>query len=197
MIEILDGLINVTDVLKKFLIFLGPNLKAVTGNSKDIDGLVAKVKQLVIPFQNSQYNFFQHSHKHHWKTTYNNFTNDSNEIEQQTIQLINITFQDLRSAEGAFELLQNFKNIQTLDAISDRLQKKYSDVLEQYSNELQKNRKIFEEGQTKQIFSKNKPQVAGAISWAKAIMQRVKGPIIKFQTKVDTLDPVLFGEIRK
>ena len=39
--------------------------------------------------------------------------------------------------------------------------------------------------------------MAGAISWAKAIMQRVKGPIIKFQTKVDTLDPVLFGEIRK
>jgi dynein heavy chain len=44
MIDILDGLVNVTDILKRFLIFLGPNLKAVTGNSKDIDGLVAKVK---------------------------------------------------------------------------------------------------------------------------------------------------------
>jgi len=39
--------------------------------------------------------------------------------------------------------------------------------------------------------------VAGAISWAKAIFYRIKGPILKFKTKEDTLDPELFGEIRK
>lgn len=43
-IEILDGLLQVTDILKKFLIFLGPNLKQVTGSSKEIDELVTKVK---------------------------------------------------------------------------------------------------------------------------------------------------------
>jgi len=40
----------IADVLKKFLVFLGPNLKAVTGNAEGIDALVEKVKQLVRPF---------------------------------------------------------------------------------------------------------------------------------------------------
>jgi hypothetical protein len=40
MINICEGLGNVTDVLRKFLVFLGPNLKAVTGNSEGIDNLV-------------------------------------------------------------------------------------------------------------------------------------------------------------
>jgi len=44
MIDIMEGLTHVTDILKKFLIFLGPNLKAVTGNSEGIDNLVSKVK---------------------------------------------------------------------------------------------------------------------------------------------------------
>jgi len=40
MINIMQGLQNVAEILKKFLVFLGPNLKAVTGNSEGIDNLV-------------------------------------------------------------------------------------------------------------------------------------------------------------
>jgi len=50
-----------------------------------------------------------------------------------------VTFKDLRSSEGAFDLLQKFKNVTTLDEISDKLQKKYNDVLKRYSTEVEKN----------------------------------------------------------
>jgi hypothetical protein len=40
----------------KFLVFLGPNLKAVTGNSEGIDDLVKEVKDLVVPFEISELN---------------------------------------------------------------------------------------------------------------------------------------------
>jgi len=33
----LDELKKVIDILRKFLVFLGPNLKKVTGNSEEID----------------------------------------------------------------------------------------------------------------------------------------------------------------
>lgn len=56
MITIMSGLQNVAEILKKFLVFLGPNLKAVTGNSEGIDNLVQEVKQLVIPIETSPYN---------------------------------------------------------------------------------------------------------------------------------------------
>lgn len=38
---ILKDLIMITENMNKFLVFLGPNLKAVTGNSEDIDKLIA------------------------------------------------------------------------------------------------------------------------------------------------------------
>lgn len=37
MIEFLDSLEKMVDTLMKFLVFLGPNLKKVTGNSEGID----------------------------------------------------------------------------------------------------------------------------------------------------------------
>lgn len=40
--------------MKKFLVFLGPNLKSVTGNSEGIDKLTVEVKELVIPFIESK-----------------------------------------------------------------------------------------------------------------------------------------------
>jgi dynein heavy chain len=44
MIQILEQLQTVAEILKKFLVFLGPNLKAVTGDSEGIDNLVLEVK---------------------------------------------------------------------------------------------------------------------------------------------------------
>ena len=44
MIDILKDLLDVADTLMKFLVFLGPNFKAVTENSAGIDSLVAEVK---------------------------------------------------------------------------------------------------------------------------------------------------------
>jgi dynein heavy chain len=49
---------NIADHLKKLLVFLGPSLKQVTGNSEGIDNLVEKVKQMVKCFENSNVSFF-------------------------------------------------------------------------------------------------------------------------------------------
>lgn len=54
----LDELKKVIEILKKFLVFLGPNLKKVTGNSQEIDKRVEDVKQLVTPIVTAPYNFF-------------------------------------------------------------------------------------------------------------------------------------------
>ena len=58
MVGILRDLITITENMNKFLVFLGPNLKAVTGNSEGIDKLITEVKTLVLPFKNGNVNFF-------------------------------------------------------------------------------------------------------------------------------------------
>lgn len=66
MVVVLSELENITDIIKRFLVFLGPNLKAVTGNSEGIDNLVTEVKKLMIPYQNPNVNLFSKNYSHHW-----------------------------------------------------------------------------------------------------------------------------------
>lgn len=118
MIEILKDMMDVAETLMKFLVFLGPNFKAVTQNSEGIDKLVADVKQLVEPFQTFDQNYFDKRHSGAWKNAKNKFDSSKAEIETETVNLINSTFKFLRSSEGAFDMLQNFKNMNTLSQIS-------------------------------------------------------------------------------
>jgi len=46
MIKVLDKLKDIVDELKKFMVLLGPKLKAVTGNIDNIDELLKSVKKL-------------------------------------------------------------------------------------------------------------------------------------------------------
>lgn len=85
-----------------------------------------------------------------------------------------------------------------MDNVSKELQKKYTEVLNRYKNELQKNKELFNQGRSNLLVSKNKPPVAGSISWARAIYHRIKRPILKFKQKEKNLDaPELFANIKK
>lgn len=132
--------------MKKFLVFLGPNLKSVTGNSQGIDKLTIEVKALVQPFVETNENFFDKSNQNVWSKLFNTFKAQQTILEKKTMSLIDNTFSDLRSSEGAFDLLNNFKNIDTLDEISKRLQDKYTDVLNSYKKELDIYRTLFLRG---------------------------------------------------
>jgi len=61
-----------------------------------------------------------------------NFHEKVQEIEQRTIQFIDVSFQKLRSAEGAFELWENFNNIEHRKAIQEQMMEKFSNILQQY-----------------------------------------------------------------
>ena len=58
------------------------------------------------------------------------------QIEDMAKQFIDASFKKLRSAEGAFDLLQNIKNIKSRDAINNQMMSKFNDILMQYSKEV-------------------------------------------------------------
>lgn len=102
--------------------------------------------------------------------------------------MINTAFKDkLTSSEGAFDLLNKFKNIMTRKKVEENLKNKYENVLEQYETEVDKLEILFKEGQNDPPISKNMPPKAGAIAWARSIMGRIKTPIYKFKTKHELL----------
>ena len=55
----LDKLKEVIEELKKFMVLLGPQLKAVTGNPEKIDELIGDVRNLGSIFVESKYNLFE------------------------------------------------------------------------------------------------------------------------------------------
>ena len=74
--------------MKKFLVFLGPNLKSVTGNSQGIDKLTLEVKDLVTPFKTAKENFFRKQNHQIWGRLYNNFIERQKQQQISTMKLI-------------------------------------------------------------------------------------------------------------
>ena len=182
MAKICENLHEIATVLDQFQKFLGPELKAVTGDSEGIDAVVLLVEGLIEPFEAVVFDVFDRRFKNSWDELVEQFRGKVEDIEAMTKTFIDTSFQKLRSAEGAFELLQNFQTIQSRDSINKQMMQKFDDILLQYSKELERIAAIFESNRDHPPVFKNYPPVAGAIAWAQHLYYRSKRPIMKFKT---------------
>lgn len=66
----------------------------------------------------------------------NKFREQIIQIEDMAKQFIDASFKKLRSAEGAFDLLQNIKNIKSRESINNQLMSKWYEILDQYAREV-------------------------------------------------------------
>ena len=64
------------------------------------------------------------------------FRREVGAIENEAKHFIDDSFQSLRSAEGAFDMLQNFKHIRSRDAINSQMMRKFNDILLQFGKEV-------------------------------------------------------------
>lgn len=86
-------------------------------------------------------------HQVSWEALMYRFREQIIQIEDMAKQFIDASFKKLRSAEGAFDMLQNIKNIKSRESINAQLMSKWYEILDQYAREVD----IIEE-----IFKKNK-----------------------------------------
>lgn len=64
------------------------------------------------------------------------FYKEVEQIENEAKTFIDESFQSLRSAEGAFDMLLNFKHIRSREAINNQMMQKFCDILVQYGKEV-------------------------------------------------------------
>ena len=166
----------------EFRVQLG-HLKAVTGSSDDIEGITEQVNTAVGQIREFNQDLYNDSYHEPWKSNFGNFNSAVADIRKRIILLIDKTFKsELRSAEGGFDMLEKFKDTAFLhEDFKTAMEKNRTSILSIYEDELKQIRTLFEEGRTSPPISKNKPPVAGAISWARSLMHRIKVPIIKFK----------------
>ena len=141
-----------------------------------------------------------------------NFRESVIEIENMTEQFIEESFSKLRSAELAFELVQNFQRIGNDNSsagskggdghptggnkIKEQISARYDDILNQYLRELDGIKRSFEEYRECPPLAKNYPPVAGAVSWARDLYHRAKRPILKFKNYGKLLDDELGEKVK-
>ena len=207
MSEICANILEIIDALDHFRVFLGPELKAVTGDSAGIDEVIKRVDNLVVPLKVPfEEKIFDKSYEKPWDAIIKRFRANVAEIEKMTEQFIKESFRKLRSAEGAFELVKNFQKIgggtqssapagATVagSTIKQQISDRYKDILQQYMRELDSIKHLFITFKDRPNLYKNYPPVAGAIAWARDLYQRAKRPILRFKKHGGLLDDE-FGE---
>ncbi|KAF4659064.1 Dynein heavy chain 10, axonemal [Perkinsus olseni] len=133
MSKICGDLMEITKVLEQFYKFLGPELKEVTGDPVGIDNLLEEVASSAAAFKTFS-ECFDERHRKAWDRVMQQFREKTVEIEDKAIVFLDTRFRQLRSAEGAFQLLQNFKSIQSRERINEKMNEKFADIVVQVSS---------------------------------------------------------------
>ncbi|EKX52600.1 hypothetical protein GUITHDRAFT_157080 [Guillardia theta CCMP2712] len=179
---ILQDLQLVSDTIDQFIVFFGPQLKKVIGDSQSIDKMLERVNAMLTPYLHVEFEIFDPAHKARWDTLTKNFSAEVQDIEDETSKLINSSFAELRSTEGALQLLLHFKSIRSRKAITAVVEDKLSEILVQFSREVTQVHETFKANCDHPPVPKNQPPVSGAIMWSKGLFIRVKKTMLQFQS---------------
>jgi dynein heavy chain, axonemal len=109
-----------------------------------IDAVITDVNSMLQSVKDVSFSIFDRDLSLEWQTVVRQFRTQNEKAKDATRNLIDTSFRRLRSAEGAFELLQNFKKIESKGAIKEQMASKKNDILEQFSREVDAVSDIFE-----------------------------------------------------
>ena len=188
---------HVAVVLQQFNSFLGPELKAVTGDPTRIDNVMKQVEVLAVNTASCPYDIFNVKYQTSWETNMNSFNERVANIERAAISFIIESFEKLRSAEGAFDLLQKFKSVESRPVLSEEMQKKSRAVLSQYRKELKLVSGIFFSQKDNPPLMRNHSRVARSIAWCRSLFYRIKGPILRFKELPELLESSEGSEVTR
>ena len=209
-VRVIEDLNDLVSVLNHYKMFLGARLKSVTGDPESIDALVAILNDIVAPLRTVTFDVFSAKNVGHWDAMMGEFRVGVASIETQMTAFLDEAFRELRSAEGAFDMLVGMGITSDMpppppdsdglgtnaSSIAAQMVSKFDDILNQYGKELTYAESVFEAQRDDPPLYRNFPPVAGAITWAAEIFQRVKQPIVRFRAMTGLLESQLGDQIK-
>eukprot|EP00958_Prasinococcus_capsulatus_P027403 scaffold5502_cov390-Prasinococcus_capsulatus_cf.AAC.6 len=170
--------VTVVDDLQKVL---GSKLKVVTGDTQSIDEIIQRVVAMVQPILNIHFDLFDKTEQTRWSAIIEEFDSATECIQRATHAFIDASFKKLRSAEDAFDLVENFRSIRSENTFDQQMVGKVNDVLEQFLREIEAAHATFSSNEKTPPCTRNQPPVAGSISWSRALFYTVKRTMRRFQ----------------
>lgn len=144
--KVCNDFYKITSVLQDFYNIFGAELKSIIDDPAQIDAIVKRVDELIIPIQNADFNIFTELNKENWDAMMEWFYLEVSYLENEAKFFIDECFVELISAEQALDVLLKFKNIKTRQAIQEQLLMKFEIIMQQFSKEINQVENIFNLG---------------------------------------------------
>jgi len=107
--KVLEDIEKACIIYQEFLAILGPDLAAVTGSSEQIENEKDRVWDQIGKLQSFPRDVFSEKYSNQWKTQFEQFIAQIQQIDSHVVSLIDSTFtHQLTSSEAAFDLLSKF-----------------------------------------------------------------------------------------
>ena len=116
----------------------------MTGNSDGIEAVLQKVNALTLDIETVRFDPFDPGQRQHWVGKMSRFQQEVKIIEEEANQFIDDSFQSLRSAEGAIEMMKKFKHMRSRDAINATMLKQLNEILATFMKEVDSINDLFE-----------------------------------------------------
>jgi len=127
------------------------------------------------------------------------------ELERRLGSVLTQGFDDCDTIYGRFKLLDSFEGLLERPIIQDELEKKHITLIESYKVDLKAVQVLFMDGKPlvdrqdeKAPIYDNLPPIAGALTWSRALLDRIQEPMEKLQAlNKSILDREEFKEVEK
>jgi dynein heavy chain len=137
MSSVIADLIRVASLASEFSkFFRGNELKAITQDPQALGVITRLVDRLTAPLSRLHYGIYDKSKHGRWRADIAAFDTKVAEIERRTELFIERAFSQLRSAEGAFDLLQKFAGIEMRESIRALLEANTANIVQKARGEL-------------------------------------------------------------
>ncbi|GLH16145.1 Uncharacterized protein GBIM_20498 [Gryllus bimaculatus] len=177
-----NDLLMIADVLKDFKNIFGVELKSILTDPAQIDAVMDRVYDLLLPIKNSYFDIYDWNNELNWESTMQWFQKEVKILEYQAEYFIASSFKLLRDSDQAIEMLLKFIHIDTRPAIHAELMERLEFVLQHYRKELVDIEDDFWKNKADPPLYRNHPPYSGAIYWSKCLYTILRKPVLVFQT---------------
>jgi dynein heavy chain len=155
----------------------GTKGKVLTSNVQDI---YQEFLSAVTVFKSAEYDIMDVENKT-FDDDFYNFRCCINELERRLASIIVQAFDDSTTVLGCFKLFDAFEGLLEREIILSDLEKKNTDLLNSYADDLRAVQEIFMQGQNDPMIADNAPPHAGAVTWSRGLVERVEEPMTRLK----------------
>lgn len=101
------------------------------------------------------------------------------ELERRLAAIIAQALSDCNTISTTFKLLDSFEGLLDREVIAADLEKKNSDLLNTYWNDLKDVAELFHTFKDRPVVAKNSAPYSGAVAWVRGLVERIEEPMIK------------------